>query len=218
MRQDERADGVLAMSYRDKLKDPRWQKKRLEVFSKANWRCEKCKRADSTLHVHHLIYRRVEPWEYQSDELEALCERCHLKAHNFLRGDNKFDVGQLYTHGKIQEKLGGSKSGFLPTVKGHVVYGCFRQKLNPDAPDIILPGDFSFIQEAAEMFCRQRFPVPIFLAHDDFWQYVGDYRVESWTENKKEISLHERRSKAKVNRTAPISRILFLEKVSSAKI
>jgi hypothetical protein len=74
MRQDERADGVLEMSYRDKLRDPRWQKKRLEVFSEAKWQCEKCKRADSMLHVHHLFYRRVELWEYQSDELEAFYE------------------------------------------------------------------------------------------------------------------------------------------------
>jgi HNH endonuclease len=206
------------MSYRNKLKDMRWQKKRLEIFSKANWRCEGCKRTDLTLHVHHLVYRHVEPWEYKSDELEALCEHCHLKAHNFLRGNNKFEVGQSYTRDEIQEKLGGSKSGFLPTVKGHVICGCFRHKFNPDAPDIILPGDLKSIRETAEIFCRQRFPVPIFVAYGDFWQYVGDYRVESWTENKKEIQLHERRAKAKVNRAIPISRILFLEKVSALEI
>jgi hypothetical protein len=206
------------MSYRDKLKDPRWQKKRLEVFSEANWQCKNCKRADLPLHVHHLTYRRVEPWEYELDELETLCERCHLKAHDFLRGDNKFDVGQLYTRGEIQEKLGGSKSGFLPIVKGHVVCGCFRYKFNPDAPDIILPGDLKPIQEIAEMFCRQRFPVPIFLESNGLWEYVGDYRVESWTENKKEIALHEREAKAKVNRTVPISRILFLEKIPAVRI
>jgi 5-methylcytosine-specific restriction endonuclease McrA len=53
MRQNERANDVLEMSYRDKLKDPRWQKKRLEVFSQANWQCQKCKRSDLQLHVHH---------------------------------------------------------------------------------------------------------------------------------------------------------------------
>jgi hypothetical protein len=197
--------------------NPRWQKKRLEVFSEANWRCENCKRDDLMLHVHHLVYRRVEPWEYQLSELEALCERCHLKVHNFLRGDNKFDLGQSYPRAKIQGKLGGSRIGFLPVVNGHVVYGCFRYELNPDAPDIILPGDLEPIREAAEIFCRQRFPVPIFLMHNGSWQYAGDYRIENWTENKKEIELHQRRAKAKVNRTAPISRILFLQKVPPVK-
>jgi hypothetical protein len=129
-----------------------------------------------------------------------------------------FKIGEIYKREGIQKKLGGPKRGFLPMVKGRVVCGFFYHQLNPDAPDIILPGDLKPIQEAAEMFCRQRFPVPIFLARNDFWEYVGDYRVESWTENKKEIALHERRAKAKVNRTVPISRILFLGKAPSVKI
>jgi hypothetical protein len=206
------------MSYRDKLKDPRWQKKRLKILSKANWQCEKCKRADLTLHVHHLVYRNVEPWDYLDNELKTLCECCHVKAHNFLRGVKMFKVGERYEREEILKKLGGSKRGFLPIVKGHVVCGFFHHQLNPDAPDIILPGDLKPIQEAAEIFCRQQFPIPIFIAHENRWKYAGDYRVESWTENKKEITLHERRAKTKVNRTVPISRILFLEKFSSVKI
>jgi hypothetical protein len=209
------------MSYRDKLKDPRWQKKRLEVFSKANWKCQnqKCKRSDLQLHVHHLVYRRVEPWEYELNELEALCKHCHLKAHNFLRGDNKFILGKLYTREKIRVEIGGSEKGFLPLVKGHVICGCFRQEFNPDAPDIILPGDKDSIAEQSEIFCRQQFYIPIFVfvVPEGGWKYVGDYRVESWTENKKEISLHQKRTAQEVNRTVPISRILFLEKALSVK-
>jgi hypothetical protein len=206
------------MSYRDKLKDPRWQKKRLEVFSKAGWKCKKCNRADLQLHVHHLIYLRIEPWEYSDDELEALCERCHFKIHDFLRGDGKFDSKKPYTRNQIQKIVGGLEKGFLPMVNGHVVCGCFYEKFNPDAPDIILPGDMERITESSEIFCRQRFPIPIFIAHENRWKYVGDYRVESWTENKKEISLHQKRAAQKVNRTVPISRILFLEKAPSVKI
>jgi hypothetical protein len=200
------------MPYRDKLKDPRWQRKRLEVLNEANWRCKKCERGNLPLHVHHILYRRVDPWEYRLDELQVLCEPCHLKAHNFLRGNNIFAVGTRYTRVAIQNKLGGSTRGFLPFVNGRVVCGCFRGELNPDAPDIILPGDLNLIQEVAEMFCRQRFPVPIFLEHDGLWEYAGDYRVGSWTKNKKEISLHQKRAAREVRRTVPISRILFLEK------
>jgi HNH endonuclease len=206
------------MSYQDKLKNPCWQKKRLEVFSEANWRCQKCKRSDLQLHVHHLVYRRVEPWEYKLNELEALCKRCHLKVHNFLRGDDKFTLGEFYTRAEIRKRIGGLEKGFLPLVDGHVVCGCFRQEFNPDAPDIILPGDKDSIAEQSEVFCRQQFHIPIFVVHEGSWKYVGDYRVESWTENKMEISLHQKRAARKVNRTVPISRILFLEKASSVKI
>jgi hypothetical protein len=102
-------------------------------------------------------------------------------------------------------------------VNGHVVCGCFRQQFNPDAPDIILPGDKDSITEQSEVFCQQQFYIPIFLIHESRWKYVGDYRVESWTKNKKEIALHERRAKAKVDRTVPVSRILFLEKAPPVK-
>jgi hypothetical protein len=206
------------MTYRDKLKSPRWQKKRLEVFSRANWKCQKCSNAERQLHVHHLTYRRIEPWEYEDAEFEVLCERCHLKAHDFLKGEGRFDPKEIYTRKQIQKVVGGLETGFLPMVNGHVVCGCFRERLNPDAPDIILPGDKEKITEPSEIFCRQRFPIPIFIAQKDGWKYVGDYRVESWTENKKEIALHANRAKQKTNRIIPISRILFLEKVHAAKI
>lgn len=64
------------MSYAEKLTDPRWQKKRLEVFERAGWKCEFCGREDSTLHVHHLNYTG-EPWEAPFEDLEALCAEHH---------------------------------------------------------------------------------------------------------------------------------------------
>ena len=173
------------MRYRDKLKDPRWHKKRLEVFSNAGWRCKKGGRSDLQLHVHHLVYRRIDPWEYGNDELEVLCERCHFHAHDFLRGEGKFDPQKSYDRRQIHTIIGGLTEGFFPMVKGHVICGCFREEFNPDAPDIILPGDREQITEPSEIFCRQRFPIPIFIAQGNSWKYVGDYRVESWTENKK---------------------------------
>lgn len=75
------------VSYKDKLKDVRWQKKRLEVLGRDKFRCMGCLEGaetaeDSgstiTLHVHHTYYKKgLEPWEYPLDSLITLCEGCH---------------------------------------------------------------------------------------------------------------------------------------------
>lgn len=72
----------MAKSYFEKLKDPRWQKKRLEVLESNEWRCERCMDAESTLHVHHRQYfKGREPWEYEAGQLAVLCESCHEATH-----------------------------------------------------------------------------------------------------------------------------------------
>ena len=121
---------------------------------------------------------------------------------------------------KYEKESAGQKVDFFLWLDGHVVCGCVRQKFNPDAPDIILPGDTDSITEQSEIFCRQQFHIPIFVfvVSGSRWKYVGDYRVEDWTENKREISLHQKRAARKVNRTIPISRILFLEKAPVLEI
>jgi hypothetical protein len=71
-------------SYYEKLKDPRWQKRRLEALSAADWRCELCYDNESTLHVHHKAYiKGKEPWDYDADQLAVLCEACHEGTHDF---------------------------------------------------------------------------------------------------------------------------------------
>jgi hypothetical protein len=66
------------LTYFEKLKDPRWQRKRLDILNRSNFSCEDCHDKTSTLHVHHCIYHKgAEPWEYQDDELRALCAPCH---------------------------------------------------------------------------------------------------------------------------------------------
>ena len=69
-------------SYSDKLRDPRWQRRRLEVFEAAGWKCERCGDKGSTLHAHHKFYMKDwEPWEYAREALLALCEACHHEEH-----------------------------------------------------------------------------------------------------------------------------------------
>lgn len=66
------------MTYAEKLQDPRWQKKRLEVFERDNFSCQYCGCKEHTLHVHHKYYRKgKEPWEYPDDCLKTVCKYCH---------------------------------------------------------------------------------------------------------------------------------------------
>lgn len=68
----------MALSYREKLKDPRWQRLRLETLDLAEWSCAWCGDTETTLHVHHNFYvRGRQPWEYSTAELSVLCEHCH---------------------------------------------------------------------------------------------------------------------------------------------
>lgn len=65
-------------TYTELLKDPRWQKKRLEIMQRDEFKCQHCFATDKSLQVHHLAYHKgYMPWEYENDELITLCETCH---------------------------------------------------------------------------------------------------------------------------------------------
>ena len=94
------------MTYAQKLRDPRWQRKRLEVMEAAEFSCAMCGSADRQLHVHHRIYRKgCEPWEYASHELECLCEECH--------------EGTTTAQNELKEALAQCDPGDLQAVVGY---------------------------------------------------------------------------------------------------
>jgi hypothetical protein len=69
-------------TYSDKLKDPRWQKLRLQVFERDRWGCRRCRDKRSPLHLHHKYYLKGnEPWEYPLEAFLTLCERCHTNEY-----------------------------------------------------------------------------------------------------------------------------------------
>lgn len=70
------------MTYKEKLLDPRWQRKRALVMIRDNFQCQECESTDITLHVHHLRYfKNTDPWDYDDSHLITLCADCHAKAH-----------------------------------------------------------------------------------------------------------------------------------------
>jgi 5-methylcytosine-specific restriction endonuclease McrA len=72
------------MTYYEKLKDPRWQKKRLEILNRDGFKCTLCGEEQITLHVHHKVYEYGKnPWEYNNSVFTTLCETCHEMEGDF---------------------------------------------------------------------------------------------------------------------------------------
>jgi hypothetical protein len=70
------------MTYSEKLQDPRWQKKRLEIMSRDEFKCVKCSSETNTLTVHHFYYVTGRmPWEYPNGSMATMCRNCHFEGH-----------------------------------------------------------------------------------------------------------------------------------------
>ncbi len=112
----------IPMTYSEKLKDPRWQKKRLEILERANWACEDCGSKKKTLHVHHCFYvSRRQPWEYDVG-LMAVCASCHTRrqsieedAHISLAIKLRFSTPAQIV--KISKEAGKSAAVYLASYK-----------------------------------------------------------------------------------------------------
>lgn len=64
--------------YKELLQDPRWQKKRLKVFKRDEFRCQLCWSDKNTLHAHHKYYKKgLAPWQYPMKALITICVKCH---------------------------------------------------------------------------------------------------------------------------------------------
>lgn len=86
--------------YGELLKDPRWQKRRLEIMSRDGFQCACCLSDSSMLSVHHKYYEDREygfmPWDYPDDALITLCEECHSREHEALNLRMKDVIYEMY--------------------------------------------------------------------------------------------------------------------------
>lgn len=64
-------------NYTEKLKDPRWQKKRLKIMDRDDWTCQSCGDKETNLNIHHKKYNGA-PWEAKDDDLITICSHCHF--------------------------------------------------------------------------------------------------------------------------------------------
>lgn len=122
------------MSYSDLLRDPRWQRKRLEVMQRADFACEDCGDRDTTLNVHHTFYTKgAKPWEYDTASLRCLCENCHAEVTDDVR-----EIQRLA--GSIGHYARGEVVGMLRAFAAQEHWTVWAL-CNDDTPSVLLETD-----------------------------------------------------------------------------
>lgn len=76
------------MTYSEKLKDPRWQKRRLKIMERDGFKCMSCDNQHNTLNVHHCNYSK-EPWDAPDEDLATLCDECHERIGRIVKMINR---------------------------------------------------------------------------------------------------------------------------------
>lgn len=84
--------------YSQKLRDPRWQKLRLEIMSRDEFECKHCFEKNKTLNVHHWGYNG-DPWNVEPKSLITLCEDCHAEETENVKESIKECVQSLKLSG-----------------------------------------------------------------------------------------------------------------------
>jgi len=75
--------GEVMSNYSSMLRDPRWQRKRLEILNRAKFKCQECGDETKELQIHHCWYEKgASPWDYDDSCYLCLCDHCHnLRQH-----------------------------------------------------------------------------------------------------------------------------------------
>ena len=100
-------------TYQEKLKHPKWQKKRLEILQRDEFKCVHCLDGESTLHVHHNMYlgnifdkiKINNKYKYQVylPELNVYSKfYYHIAYHLQLDAKNYHTLGLLFKIGRIK--------------------------------------------------------------------------------------------------------------------
>jgi hypothetical protein len=112
-------------SYKEKLLDPRWQKRRLEILSRDDFKCCECGNDKNTLHVHHCGYSKQfrNPWEYPDGWLITLCKDCHKEETEYL------DIIKENTL-NVMSSYGFTTSDYNNLCD--VLMECYKRKIKPD--------------------------------------------------------------------------------------
>lgn len=85
----------MSKNYIEILKSGEWINKRLKIFRRDNFKCQKCG-STKNIQAHHKKYIKGKmPWEVPDNYLITLCSNCHNKEHEnkniseFLECKNK---------------------------------------------------------------------------------------------------------------------------------
>lgn len=94
------------MTYSNKLKSPKWQKKRLDILNRDSFTCQMCGDTETELHVHHNKYIG-EPYNTPDEFLQTFCKHCH-EIETYL---NKINENLIFVHKLSKNVFSKLKSG-----------------------------------------------------------------------------------------------------------
>lgn len=120
----------MSQDYQKILKDPRWQRKRLEIYQRDKFTCQLCQDIRTTLCVHHEAYNG-NPWDVPNDCLKTLCAHCHDIVHKL----DKFEIIQVEKRISINKKCW---EVVAYTLTGIIFMYMFFVKDNDDIGEIII--------------------------------------------------------------------------------
>lgn len=109
------------MNYSEKLKDPRWQKKRLKILERDDFMCKFCGDTKSTLNVHHISYFK-NPWDVEDKFLITLCESCHKEEEIELVNSSKKLIQDLRKCGFTSSSINSLAKIFKDEDRGWSLY------------------------------------------------------------------------------------------------
>ena len=142
-------------NYSKKLLDPRWQKKRLEIFNRDHFYCQQCFDNESTLHVHHKRYfSGKEPWDIEDKYLVTLCEECHANE---------------------TEQLPIVQRNLIDTLKENF-FSCDIKKINDGFENMLFPYPPEVMASVLQ-YCLSN-PVMVRALTDKYFEYLSEISAE----------------------------------------
>ncbi len=147
--------------YSTKLRDPRWQKLRLQVLERDEWTCQLCCDSESTLHVHHKTYQRgKEPWEYELDNFLTLCESCHEEESKSRQEMEQLLLGELRRAGLLANDLLALATAFHDFKPQHVMDVSIAALAwliaSPELQRSLINQRFAYLAECKKVRAEQR--------------------------------------------------------------
>ena len=114
----------MKTTYSEKLKSPKWQKKRLEILQRDKFTCVLCGDTETELHINHLKYTG-EPYDAPNEDLETLYKVCHKLKHSLD------DLHKITKASKVKDIYGNNILVYRDYL-GDVFFAHYDSKCNFD--------------------------------------------------------------------------------------
>lgn len=165
--------------YARKLRDPRWQRRRLERMQVADFACEQCRAKDKTLAVHHRRYfKGRDPWDYPDELLHVLCEDCHACEHAMRSAlyDALAEMGGeeiSYLLGVAKGKIAARLARYEEQMDRVFEFACLDEARGFVSQMPVLPRSKSLL---AEMLMEEQLGVTVHQVARAYWKAADGWR------------------------------------------